>query len=184
MTPDPPATSAHGLTPRSFLGLRSQDTGSVALHGIGGRRDLPLPFKLIVAGSAAAGHRMAGGAPGHADDDQGGRPAHLRRHAGDGTPSKPSQLPYRLNPRATRKADLSARPTVINTAAPRLPDRTSLRVLRDCGDGHRLRGADNPRFTSRRHAEDLSLVATGKGPTPLTVDDERGEEWTLEAKRA
>lgn len=70
-----------------------------------------MPFKLIVAGSAATRRRIAGGAPGHADDDQGGDD----RLTCDATPSKPNQLPYRLNPPQTRKPDLNARPTMINT---------------------------------------------------------------------
>jgi hypothetical protein len=64
------------------------------LHGIGGRRNFSLPFKLIVT---KVGDR-------------------LTCHA---TPSKPNQLPYQLRPPANEEADLNARPTMINTAARR-----------------------------------------------------------------
>lgn len=64
------------------------------MHGIGGCRDLSLPFKLIVT---KAGDRLTC----------------------DATPSKPNKLPYQLRPPANEEADLNARPTMINTAARR-----------------------------------------------------------------
>jgi hypothetical protein len=136
-----------------------------------------MPFKLIAAGSGAAGHRIARGAPGHAEHDKvaaTGSPATAHQ------PDRTSSLTDSGHPQ-TRKPTSNARPTMINTAARSQPDRTILKVLRDCG-GQRLRGVDNSWFTSRRHAK-RPVVGRGRiGPTPLTVDDERGEEWTLEAK--
>jgi hypothetical protein len=117
MTPDPPATPAHGLTPRSFLGVavsRHRLCCRVPLHGIGGRRDLPLPFKLIVAGSAAAGYCLAGGRQATPRMTKAGD-----RLTCDATPSKPNKLRYRLRPPANEEAELNARPTMINTAARR-----------------------------------------------------------------